>query len=86
MLWKSYSISVEEYNNLLTKQNGVCAVCGQKDLSSRNVHLSVDHDHNTHKIRGLLCNNCNRAIGLLKDDIKILESAIEYLINNNVQS
>ena len=73
-----YNITLEEYNKLFEKQNGNCAICG-KHQSYLKKGLSVDHDHVTGKIRGLLCNNCNAGIGLLKDDIKLLTIAINYL-------
>lgn len=79
-----YGITLEEYEALLAAQDGVCAVCGNGD---REVHyrsgkqrmLAVDHDHVTGRVRGLLCNNCNRALGLLKDDLQILRKMIDYL-------
>lgn len=69
---------LETYKHLFDLQGGVCAIC-QSPENGRYAHLSVDHDHDTGKIRGLLCNNCNRGIGLLKDDPKILEQAKKYL-------
>jgi hypothetical protein len=70
---KIYDISVEELTNLFNKSNGICAICNKKS------NLSVDHDHKTGKVRGLLCPRCNFGIGNLGDDITILKSAIEYL-------
>jgi len=81
-LKKMYNITLEEYDILLEKQNGVCAICFGKETSYRNEVLSVDHNHETGKIRGLLCNTCNRAIGLLKDDPKLLINAVNYLTKN----
>jgi hypothetical protein len=72
-----YGINLDRYNELLLEQGGVCAVC-HIDKAER---LHVDHDHNTGVVRGLLCGSCNRAIGLMKDDTDILNSAIEYLKN-----
>jgi len=76
---RRYGISYIEYNNLLIKQDYKCAICKTKEL---NKNLSVDHNHNSGKIRGLLCNGCNTGIGLLKDNINNLESAINYLKEN----
>lgn len=70
---------VSTYKNLLEKQNNVCAICENEETSRRYKTLSVDHCHNTGKIRGLLCSNCNRALGLFRDNIKILEKAVVYL-------
>lgn len=77
-LRENYGISLDIYNEMFQKQNGCCAICNTHQ-SELIVSLSVDHCHTTGKVRGLLCSNCNRGIGLLKDSIKILNSAIEYL-------
>lgn len=75
MLRKLYGISLTQYTELFNKQDGHCAIC--KEISDKT--LSVDHDHRTGKVRGLLCHDCNRALGQFKDSILILESATEYL-------
>ena len=77
VLKNRYGMSVAEYNKLFVKQSGYCASCGthQVELKKR---LGVDHCHITGKIRGLLCDRCNRAFGLLRDDISVLESLLEY--------
>jgi hypothetical protein len=79
-LKKSYKISLIKYNEIFEKQMGCCAICGihQNDLKH---NLSVDHNHLTGNVRGLLCNKCNRGIGYLNDDIEILKKAVEYLID-----
>jgi hypothetical protein len=64
------------YNLFIKKQNNKCAICGKPQFKKR---LSIDHNHKTDKIRGLLCNNCNILIGFAKDDIEILKEAINYL-------
>lgn len=72
-----YGITVEDYEQILSDQNGVCAICFEtEDHFSR---LVVDHNHETGKVRGLLCNNCNRALGLFKDTQQRLLSAAQYL-------
>lgn len=73
-LKKRYSITVDEYDALHAAQQGICAIC-----KSETDKLVVDHDHNTGKVRGLLCNTCNLGIGGLKDSPTILLSAIDYL-------
>lgn len=78
---KKFGISLEEYKQLCSKQDNKCAIC-KIDRSLLNRNLCVDHDHVTLKVRGLLCDTCNRSIGLLKDDIEVLKSAIIYLQNN----
>lgn len=54
----------------------VCEICGEKDPRRS---LAVDHCHTTGKVRGLLCDNCNKALGCFKDSISSLENAIRYL-------
>lgn len=76
-LRKLYGISEDQYNDRLKTQSGVCAICFYPPKTTKK--LSVDHDHKTKLIRGLLCDNCNRSLGLLKDDISILQRAIYYL-------
>jgi hypothetical protein len=69
---------VDEYNALKKEQSNNCAICGRNEKEfKRRLHL--DHCHTTGKVRGLLCSNCNTAIGLLKDDIDVIASAISYL-------
>ena len=72
-LEKRYGITMEERDRMAIKQGGVCAICHQ----SRK--LVVDHNHSSNQGRGLLCKNCNFAIGFLADDPQVLQSAIEYL-------
>jgi hypothetical protein len=64
---------------MLAKQRGVCAICKTEDPGPRSNHFHIDHDHATGKVRGLLCNNCNRGIGLLKDSPSVLLQAHLYL-------
>ena len=73
----AYGIDLDIFQNMFTKQGNKCAICFTTLFDK--FRPSVDHCHKTGKIRGLLCNNCNRAIGLLKDDIGILYAAIRYL-------
>lgn len=66
----------------MEEQNYLCVICNEAgfQMNSRVYHdLNVDHDYKTGKVRGLLCHNCNRALGLLKDDIERLKSAVRYL-------
>jgi hypothetical protein len=81
-LKKAYGISLDEYNELLSKQNGKCAICGVDNngkYRNKSRALAVDHCHTTGKIRGLLCSDCNTGIGLLKDNVNFLQYAIKYL-------
>jgi len=78
LLLKTYGISREDYKTMNDSQNGVCAICG---FDNNGKPLYVDHDHRTNKIRGLLCQKCNTAIGLLYDDPDIIKKAAKYLEN-----
>jgi hypothetical protein len=72
-----YDITPEEYETLLKKQGGVCAICLGKCVTGQ--RLSVDHDHATGLVRGLLCVQCNGALGMLGDNSEVLERASQYL-------
>ena len=76
---KTYGINVDSYNLQLKKQDGRCAICKKENPYKNRKWLYVDHDHNTGVFRGLLCGSCNSAIGLLKENIKTLKCAIDYL-------
>lgn len=82
-LKRKFGITQEEYNKILKDQNSVCFLClnveTRKHKNTITQRLSIDHDHKTGKIRGLLCNNCNRGIGLLQDNSEILKRAVFYL-------
>jgi hypothetical protein len=82
-LKKRFNISIDDYNHLFLKQKGKCDICdkaeSQLDTNGKVKWLSVDHNHDTSEIRGLLCNSCNTGIGKLGDSIKVLENAIKYL-------
>lgn len=81
-----YGIDVETYNAKLEEQDGKCAICGKGQGNSVKSKLFVDHDHTTGKIRGLLCDSCNRGIGLLQDDADLLMAAVAYLISHQANS
>lgn len=72
-----YGIGGEEYAQLLENQGGVCAICGSPCPTGKD--LSVDHDHGTGAIRGLLCHHCNIGLGHFKDNPALLNAAIAYL-------
>jgi len=82
ILTKTYGISVEEYKGMLIHQGGVCKICSQPETQIRYgnlIALAVDHDHESGKVRGLLCSDCNRALGLFRDSTEVLERAVKYL-------
>lgn len=77
-----YGLSPEKYQEMLESQHGVCALCGKPETVIHNVTpkpLSVDHDHETGKVRELLCHHCNTGLGYFKDDVELMQRAIEYL-------
>lgn len=76
-----YSFSQKEHDKIFKEQNGKCAICRTPE-SDLNHILAVDHCHKTGKVRGLLCNSCNKGLGMFKDNTLILEDAIYYLILN----
>jgi hypothetical protein len=79
---RKYNISLEDYNNLLTKQNYKCAICKNYNYKKGKISvLHVDHCHNTNIVRGLLCRSCNIALGHFKDQVNLLEKAIIYVKN-----
>lgn len=76
-LKKGYGLTVAQYEAMFKSQNGACKICSGQNLNGR--PLGVDHDHKTGKIRGLLCQPCNLAIGYMNDDILTLYKAADYL-------
>lgn len=82
-LMNKYGITPEIYEQERIKQNYSCKLCGIHENSEKHNRLHVDHCHTTGKYRGLLCGPCNRALGLLKDNIQTIQNAIKYLDENN---
>lgn len=77
---KRYGLTKEQYLEMLAAQGGGCAICGSTNGSNKNPKvLCVDHCHDSGKVRGLLCDACNRGIGCLKDDPGIVRKALLYL-------
>jgi len=73
----NYGITLDDYNAMWANQKESCAICFTKETKGRGFH--VDHDHATGKVRGILCNQCNLALGHFEDDIQRMELAIKYL-------
>ena len=76
-LLSKYNLTLEQYNNKCEEQDFKCQICGKKKK------LYVDHNHSTNEVRGLLCDLCNRGIGMLQEDPQILINAINYLKKYN---
>ena len=85
MLKSRYGISLKEYNTMCEQQEHKCAICGcTKENNNGGIHhLAVDHCHTTGAIRGILCSNCNRGLGLLGDNIESVRKAMAYLEKHN---
>jgi len=73
-----FGLTVQQYDKMFQDQGGECKICSiaQSQLKKK---LCVDHNHDTGRIRGLLCDSCNRAMGLLKESIPVIEKIIDYL-------
>lgn len=76
-LMRLYGMTLDDYLLLLDAQEGRCKICGEPPLEGK--VLSVDHDHETGKVRGLLCMRCNSGLGYLRDRVDLLKAAIAYL-------
>lgn len=81
---RKFGITVDEYNDLLMKQEGVCGICKNPETAldhrTKQIrNMAVDHCHTTGKVRGLLCSKCNTALGSFKDNVEYLKAAITYL-------
>jgi|Wag4MinimDraft_6_1082665.scaffolds.fasta_scaffold19564_2 hypothetical protein len=89
-LWRSslkrkYNLTVEEYDEMLKSQNGVCAICFQPEKSmykDKPFRLAVDHCHKTFKVRALLCRDCNQTLGKFNEDITRFQNVIDYLMKH----
>lgn len=77
--YRRYGMTMEQYRAMWLHQGGVCAICGMPERTQRNRLLVIDHDHTTGAVRALLCSQCNRALGLLGDDPKVIDAAAEYV-------
>ena len=83
--WKrlrKYGLSSDGYGRMLKEQNNQCAICA-RDFSTGLLGACVDHCHTTGKVRALLCDGCNKAIGLLKEDVATVRAAAAYLLSHN---
>lgn len=77
----TFGITVETYEEMADIQDRLCAICKQPGART---HLDIDHCHKTNEIRGLLCPNCNKGLGLFKDNPQLLTEALNYLRRTNV--
>ncbi len=81
-LLRTYNLTLADYERMFAEQEGRCKICGGEGFLMAEHHklrLVVDHCHGTGKVRGLLCHNCNRALGLFQDSMESLQRALDYL-------
>jgi hypothetical protein len=76
---KKRGISWDDYLKMSSEQSGVCAICGKPNRMKYRRRLTIDHDHKTNKVRGLLCHHCNMGLGSFGDMPELLEKAASYL-------
>ncbi len=79
---RNYGITIGEYDTMFEIQNGVCKTCGLPEINSR---LSIDHCHETDKVRGLLCRRCNMVLGNVEENQETLWNMIEYLKEHKLE-
>jgi hypothetical protein len=72
-----YGITLDQYERMADEQGGNCRIC--ESALDLGFYTAVDHDHDTGRVRGLLCSKCNMALGAFKDSAALLERAIDYL-------
>ena len=77
--YRKLGVCNAKYDEMLVAQKGMCAICNSTLNSTRFTKMAVDHNHRTGEVRALLCNNCNTALGLMKDSPLRLRSAAQYL-------
>jgi hypothetical protein len=85
---RQYGLTPEQYDEMIAKQDGRCAICGQFPGTTMGVdrhNLTVDHDHATGAVRELLCDFCNRGLGIFRDDPDTLIAAAMYLLKHSAQ-
>lgn len=77
---KLFNSNINIYTKLYKEQNGCCKICNTSEANKRLIDaLFIDHDHTTGNFRGLICHRCNAMLGYAKDNVGILEKAVEYL-------
>lgn len=79
-LQRKYGITLEDYFEIIERQDGQCAICGS-EINELDHTAHLDHCHETGRVRGVLCRRCNTGIGMLNDDAELLVKAAEYLTN-----
>lgn len=85
-LKRKYGMTVDQYSEMFKEQKECCAICGEHYTKVPHQQLMVDHCHKTGKVRQLLCDLCNTALGKFKDSPELLEKAAEYVRKHNGES
>ena len=78
---RKYGITQTEFDTMLSSQKGRCAICGTGEPGAKG--WCIDHCHNTDKVRGLLCSQCNTALGLMKEDVAAIRSMASYVLRHS---
>ena len=73
-----YGLTPTEYDGLFSSQQNACAICKRLDAGTKR-RWHVDHNHDSKKVRGILCHNCNVGLGHMKDNVELLRAAADYL-------
>jgi hypothetical protein len=81
---RTLGVTEDDYWRMYYEQEGKCGICHRRLYSKRYKAFCVDHNHSTDAIRGLLCHNCNRALGMFRDTVEVLERAILWLQNDGI--
>jgi hypothetical protein len=85
-LKSKYNMTEDDYNIMYTAQEGRCAICSTDTPTGKWKVFAIDHCHESGKIRGLLCNECNRGMGLLKDSVAIVKATLQYLLSHKKET
>jgi hypothetical protein len=81
---RAFDLDPEDYSRMVAEANGRCSICGGAQVGNKGV-LSLDHDHATGRVRGLLCDPCNLVLGVFGDDPERFEAAARYLLTHATQ-
>ena len=84
MIRRIYGTTLDQYNEMLKDQGNGCKLCG-KTPEEEGRRLAIDHCHETGKVRGILCSDCNIGLGKFKDDTEVMMKAIDYLKYSNAR-
>jgi hypothetical protein len=83
-LKRKFGLTLEQYDEMLAAQEGGCAICSDPPEEGKTLH--IDHDHATGLVRGLLCQRCNHALGLFREDDSLLQEAAAYVADATAEA